>query len=182
MANGAVGAQIYRHANAHQQCLILTPASKFIQKVQNLRAGPILRADEFTTHETVFIDDIGFWNLHGAIEGIDPLIRITKSREVDVMTGQEAVISIWILIDAYGNNIDLWPPFVKFKEAGKLFDAGRTIGGPEIENDGVAAQSTEIYAIGAIGKRELRSELVNIAGMLTTVTTSHYQQKKNETW
>lgn len=141
-----------------------------------------MRTDKFTAQEAIFVDDISFGDLHRAIEGIDLLIGVAKRLEIDMVTDQKAMVGIGVFIDADGHNIDVGPLFVKFEEAGKLFDAGCAIGRPEIEDDGVAPQLTEVYAIGAIAQGELRSEFIDIAGMLTTVAACRYQQKKEETW
>jgi len=141
--------------------------------VHDVRVGPVLRADELTAEGALAVDDVGFGNLDGAVEGVDALVGVADGDEVDVVFDEELVVDVGILVHADGDDFEVGHLLVESEQAGELFDAGRAPGGPEIEHDDVAAEFGEIDGVGAVGDGELGRGLVDVVGMGAAVAAGN---------
>lgn len=57
---------------------------------------------------------------------------------------EEAAVDGVVFVLTDGDDGDIGHLTMKLNEAGKLFDAGRTPGGPQVEDDDVAAKFAEV--------------------------------------
>lgn len=144
--------------------------------VHDDRVGPVLRADELAAKDALAVDDVGLGNLDGAVEGVDALVGVADGDEVDVVLGEELVVNVGVLVHADRDDFEAGHLLVEREQAGKLFDAGRAPGGPEIEHDNVAAQLGEIDGVRAVGDGELGRGLVDVARVAAAIAAGNERQ------
>jgi len=123
--------------------------------VEDLGVGPVLRGDELAAQDSFAVDDVGFGNFEGAVEVGDALRGIAQSKKIDVVVEQEGAIGGGVFILADGENGDLGHTVLQDQQAGQFFDAGHAPGGPEVEDNSVAAQAGERDGLAAVGEGEL---------------------------
>lgn len=117
---------------------------EFGEVIGDLGAGPVLGSDELAAEDAVSVDDVGFGDLDGAVEGIDAAIGIADGDEVYVMLDEESVVDLVVLVGGDGDDGELGVALFEGEQAGELFDAGSAPGGPEVEDDDVAAVLGEV--------------------------------------
>ncbi len=144
----------------------------------DLGVGPVLGGDEFSAEDASFVDDIALWDLFGAVEGGDARGGIAQGEEVDVVSLEEAVVLVGVLVLADGDDGDLGEAALEFEQAGKLFDAGGAPGGPEVENDDVAAKLGEIEGVGSVGEGELWSWSADASGVAAAIAPGGGEEAK----
>lgn len=85
------------------------------------------------------------------------------------MAGEEALVGVGVLIPGDGDDGEVGHLALEREEAGELFDAGGAVGGPEVEQDDVAAEFAEIGGVGAVADDELGRGGSDVAGMAASV-------------
>jgi hypothetical protein len=155
-----------------------TKALELGEVAGDLGAGPVLCADELSAEDALFVDDVGFGDLGGAVECVDALVGIADGDKVDVMLGEETLVDVGVLVHADGDYFEVRHLFLKGEEAGELFDARGTGGCPQVEHDDMAAEFAEIDGAGAVADDELRGGLVDVRGMTSAVASRcHYDSQ-----
>ena len=71
------------------------------------------------------------------------------------MAGEEVLVGGGVLVRGDGNDVEVGHLPLEGEEAGELFDAGGAVGGPEVEQDDVAAEFAEVGGVGAVADGEL---------------------------
>jgi len=71
----------------------------------DLGAGPVLGAYELAAENALAVDDIGFRDLDGAVQGVDLGVGVADSGEVDGVFEQEGAIDFVVLIHADSDNL-----------------------------------------------------------------------------
>ena len=143
----------------------------------DLGAGPGLGADELPAEDAVAVDDVGFGDLGGAVEGVDACVGVADGAEVDVVLLEEAAVDVVVLVHADADDGEVGHLVLEGEEAGELFDAGGAPGCPQIEDDDLAAKLGEVEALDAVGDGEGRSdaaEAVRVAAAITTDAEGRY--------
>ncbi len=118
--------------------------------VDDLGAGPVLGVDELAAEVAVPVDDVGFGDLGGAVEGVDAAFAVADGEEVDVVAGEELAVEGIILVEADADDVELGHLVLEGEEAGEFFDAGGAPGGPKVEEDDVAAELAEVEGVDAV--------------------------------
>ena len=139
--------------------------------VEDFGAGPVLGGDEFAADVSLAVDDIGFRDLCGAVEGVDAAFLVADGDEVYVMLYEEALVDVGVLVDGDGYDGKLGHFFLEVEEAGELFDAGGAVGGPEVEDDDLAAKFGEVDRLDTIGHGELGRRFAEVVGMGAALAT-----------
>lgn len=139
--------------------------------VEDFGAGPVLGGDEFAADVSLAVDDIGFRDLCGAVEGVDAAFLVADGDEVYVMLYEEALVDVGVLVDGDGYDGKLGHFFLEVKEAGELFDAGGAVGGPEVEDDDFSAEFAEVNGVGAVGHDELGGWGGDVGGVAAAVAS-----------
>ena len=140
-----------------------------VQVVDDFGAGPVLGGDEFAAEDSVAVDDVGLGDLDGAVEFGDLLVGVADGEQVDVVAGEEVLVGGGVLVPGDGDNVELGHLALESEETGKLFDAGGTVGGPEVEQDDVAAELAEVGGVGTVGDGELGRGSGDVARVAASV-------------
>ncbi len=148
--------------------------------VEDLGAGPVLGADELAAKDAGAVDDVGFGDLGGAVEGVDALIAVADGDEVDVVAGEELAVKSVVLVDADADDGELGHLFLELEEAGELFDAGGAPGGPEVEDDDAAAEAGEVEGLDAVGDFEEGGGGAEAVGVIAAIAAGGEQQGEGE--
>ena len=135
--------------------LVFSQLLEVVQVVDDFRAGPVLGGDEFAAEDSVAVDDVGLGDLDGAVEFGDLLVGVADGEQVDIVAGEEVLVGVGVLVPGDGDDVELGHLALEGEEAGKLFDARGAVGGPEVEQDDVAAEFAEVGGVGAVGDDEL---------------------------
>jgi hypothetical protein len=143
--------------------------------------GPVLGADELAAQDALSVDDVGFGDLDGAVEGVDALVFVADGDEIDVVVDEELAVDVGVLIHADGDDFEAGHLFVEGEEAGEFFDAGSAPGGPEIEDDDAAAQLAEIDGVGGVADDELGGGFADVGGMTAAVAAGEQEGCEDET-
>ena len=122
-------------------------------------------ADELAAEHALTVDDVGFGDLLGAVEGVDTLLFVADGDEVDVILDQEAVIEVGVLVDAYRDDDEIGHLALEREEAGELFNAGGAEGGPKVEDDDAAAKLVEVDGSAAVVQDELGCRFADVFGV-----------------
>ena len=125
--------------------------------------------DEFSAEDSVAVDDVGFGDLGGAVEGVDALGGVAEGQEIDLVAGEEAPVGGFVFVHADGEDGDLGEAALHFEEAWEFFDTGSTPGGPEVEDDDAAAEFAEVDGAGAVCDDELGGGAADVPGMIATI-------------
>lgn len=78
-----------------------------LEVVGDLGAGPDLGSDELAAEDAIAIDDVGFGDLDGAVEGVDALVAVANGEEIDVVLEEEAAVDGVVLIGADADHGEL---------------------------------------------------------------------------
>ena len=124
--------------------------------VDDVGVCPDLGSDELAAEDAVAVDDVGFGDLDGAVEGVDALVAVADGDEIDVVFGEEATVDGVVLIGADADDGDLGESVLEIEEAGQFFDAGCAPGGPEIEDDDFSVKAGEVEPLDAVTDGEER--------------------------
>jgi hypothetical protein len=135
--------------------LVSSQPLEVIEVADDFGAGPVLGGDEFASEDSVAVDDVGLGDLDGAVEFGDLLVGVADGEQVDVVAGEEVLVGGGVLVPGDGDDVEVGHLALEGEEAGELFDAGGAVGGPEVEQDDVAAELAEVGGVGAIGDDEL---------------------------
>ena len=146
----------------------------------DLGAGPVLGGDEFAAQDTLFVDHVALGDLAGAVEGLDVGGGITEGEEVDVVLLEEAVVLVGVLVLTDGYDGDLGELVLEGQEAGELLDAGRAPGGPEVDDDDVAAELAEVDGVRSFGEGELGGGFADVAGVVAAVAAGGQEEGEAE--
>jgi hypothetical protein len=149
---------------------------EFGEVAHDLGAGPVLCGDELSSQDALLVDDVGFGDLGGAVEGVDAGVGVADGEEVDLMPGEEALIDVGVLVITDGDYGDAGHPLLELEEAGELFDAGRAPGGPEVEENDVSVELAEVYGAGAVAEDELRGGFADVYGVAAAVASCGEQR------
>jgi len=129
------------------------------EKLGDVGCSPIDSADKFTPHHAVTVDDVGLGKLEGTVERVALLVGVAYRKQIDVVFFEELQVGILVDVDADGEHRDafcLHPP-LHFYQRGHLFHAGRTPGGPEVQDDDLSAKVAEFYGASGVLDREFGS-------------------------
>src|SRR6185437_12704889 len=113
--------------------------------------------------------DVAFRDLESAVEAVDAGCGVSDGKEVDMIPGEEAAVNRFVLVLADGNDDDIGHQAMELDEAGKLFDAGRAPGGPQVKDDGMAAEFAQLHRLDVIAYGKVRRDDANLLGMTSAV-------------
>jgi hypothetical protein len=133
--------------------------------VQNLRRGPVLRADELAPDLSLAIDDEGLRKAKRSVKRVAVLLLIADGQEVDPMLGQKLPVGAGIFVDIHAQHYQLRHLALQLVERRNLLNAWSTPTGPEIENNHLAPVGAELQAAPAFGDGKIRrrpSHLVRV--------------------
>jgi len=151
-----------------------------LEKGANFGAGPVLGADKLTANNALAIDDVGF-RPHFSVEKFGcGLVGVAHRDEVDAAADEKAAIGIGIFVDADGEDGKAWLVLVELEERGKFYDAGSAPGGPEVEQNHMAAIVGEVDGGLAVGDSEVGGFLAYLAGMYTAIAGRDERQRKEK--
>jgi len=98
-----------------------------------------------------------------------------------VVIGEEFAVDVGVLVHADCDYGDVGHAFLHLEQAGQLFDAGGAPGGPEVQDDDLAAQLAEVDGSGAVAHDEQWGRLADVAGMRSAVAACNQQHTKCNT-
>jgi len=109
---------------------------------EHFGVGPVLWADDLAVDAALAVDDIGFWIHGGAIRESDFFRRVAEGGEPDIVGLQEIVVGALIIVqaNAQDRSAERTDALLQLIERRRFLDAGRAPGGPEIEDDDLAAK------------------------------------------
>lgn len=110
---------------------------------------------------------------------VDALGGIAEGDEVDVIVGEEAPVGVGVFVHADGDDGDLGEEALHLEETGEFFDAGGTPGGPEVQDDDMAAEFADVDGAGTVGGDELRCHTADAGGMIPTIAPCEEQGTQN---
>lgn len=144
----------------------------------NFLLVPIDGTDELSLNDAATIDDVGFRKFEGTVARCDGSIYalvssgagIANGEQVDAMVFEKFVIGVGIIVHTHGENgnIGVLEFLLHLDERGHFFDARRAPGGPEVQNDDLAAKLVKGNRMLAILDGESGGRLAD-AGRLGTV-------------
>jgi hypothetical protein len=151
-----------------------------VEVVDDLGAGPVLRVYEFAADDAVAVDYVGLRDLGGAVQRVDAGGGVADGEEIDVVLGEEALIDVGIFVHADGDDGDLGEAALHGEQAGEFLNAGDAPGGPEVEDDDVAAVAAEVGGAEAVGDDELGRGFAQGFGMRAAVAAGGEQRGEEQ--
>ena len=148
--------------------------------VEDLGTGPVLGRDELAAEDAARVDDVGFGNLDGAVEVGDAGGGVAQGEQVHVVVEEELPVDGRVFVLADGENGDLREAALESHEAGHLYDAGRAPGGPEVEDDDVAAEAGEVDVLRAVGEGEDGCGCADARGVVSAVAGGQRERTEGE--
>ena len=142
---------------------------EFFEEVDDFGAGPVLGSDELAADDAGLVDDVGFGVDEAAVEGVGACGAVADAEEVDLVGGHEVVVGVGVVVRADGDDVDLRELLLHRGERGELGDAGRAPGGPEDEDNYVAALFGEVDGLGAVADGESGRGPADLAGVVAAV-------------
>lgn len=91
------------------------------------------------------------------------------------MLDEEATVDGVVIVLADGNYDNTGHLMLELNEAGKLYKARRTGGGPEVEDDGVTPVFAEFNRLGSIAYGEVWRNCVDPLGMTSAIASGDQQ-------
>lgn len=146
----------------------------------DLGTGPVLGVDEFATEQAVAVDDVGFGDLGGAVELVDAAVGVADGGDLDVVIGEEAAVDVVGLIHGDADDGEIGHLFMELEQTGEFLDAGGAPGGPEVEDDGFAAQFGQVDALFAVRDGELRGGLGEGLWVVAAIATEREGEEGEE--
>jgi len=121
--------------------------------------GPVLGADDFAVEFAVAGNDVGFGDHYGAVFDGGFLGRLAGVGIVDVVGEEELVVggSVFVLGDAEDGAAERGDFILEGDEGVGFVHAGRAPGGPEIEEDNLAAEVGEASGLAVESEGEIGS-------------------------
>jgi hypothetical protein len=153
---------------------------EFAEVVEDLGAGPVLGGDELAAEDAARVDDVGFWDLDGAVEVGDTGGGVAQGEQIDVVVEEELPVDGRVFVLADGENGDLREAALESHEAGHLYDAGRAPGGPEVEDDDVAAEAGEVDVLRAVGEGEEGCGCADARGVVAAIAGGEGERAEGE--
>lgn len=95
---------------------------------------------------------------------------------------EEVLVDVGVFVHADGDDGDLGEDLLHGEEAGQLVDAGGAPGGPEVEDDDVASELTEVDGAGGVGDDELRGWVADVTGVVSAVAAGDEKNCEEETF
>src|SRR5215469_136519 len=74
--------------------------SKLVEVIHDFAVGPVDGAHELAKDFAVAVNDVGFRELEGAIEGVGGLFRIAHGEQVDVVVADELPVGVVVGVQA----------------------------------------------------------------------------------
>ena len=139
--------------------------------MHDLRAGPVLRADEFAADDSVAIDDVGL-GPHIRMKQIGGrLLRIAYRNQIDMAIAEKARIGVGIFINADRNYDNIGILMVELEQRRHLLDTWWTPCSPEVEQHNLAAIVRKVDRRDAVVDREIRRFEASLGGMRASIAT-----------
>ncbi len=138
----------------NQNCNLLCPADEIergrlhpAEEFRDVGCSPIDSANEFSPHHAVAVDDVGLGKSEGTVERVALLSRVAHGEQIDVVFFEELQVRALVDVHTDGDYRDAFGfhPTLHFYQRGHFFHAGRTPGGPEVQNDDLSAKVAEFY-------------------------------------
>jgi hypothetical protein len=127
---------------------------------------PLLEADELAGDFSATVDDVGFGDYRGAVgEGDGGAVVLGGGVAIGgknhVFIAQKFLVNVGVLVggDAKHHAIAWLDIFVEVVETGRFFLAGRTPGGPEIQDDDFTAEVRKADWLAGEVQRKILSAL-----------------------
>jgi hypothetical protein len=105
--------------------------------------GPVLGADELAADDAVGVNDERFRGHGGAVGGVGEPGGVECGGDGEGVALEEGAVGGGVLVKGDSEDADAGHLLLKGDEGGKLFKAGGAPGGPEVEDDHVAAVGGE---------------------------------------
>ena len=122
-------------------------------------------SDQLPSNHALLVDDVGFGKPKAAVQGVRGLFLIEDGHQVDVVLRDVILILSKLLIAVDRNYLNLRQFMLKSFEAGHLLDAGGAPTRPEIEDDYLTAQISEIYRMLAVADDKYGSFAADLTWM-----------------
>lgn len=135
----------------------------------DLGVGPVGGANEFAADDAFAVDGVGLGPHIGVEEIGGGLVGIAHGDEIDVAVADEAGVGVGVLVNADGENDEVWIVAVELEKRGDFFNAGSAPGGPEVEQYDFAAIAGEMDRSAAVGDGEVGCDFAGLRGMGSAV-------------
>ncbi len=149
-----------------------------IDIVADFGACPVLGADEFAADDSLAIDDVGLGPHVAVVEAGGFLGGIVHSDQVDVAHGDEVPVHLGIFIDAHSQDDQIGLVVMELEEGRHLHDAGGAPGGPEVQQDDLAAIAGEVDGGGSVGDGKVGGHVAGLGGMRAAVAGGDEGQRQ----
>ena len=144
---------------------------KLVQVSNDLGRSPVGGANKFPPDDSVLVDDVGFRRAGGS-EGEVALLGSVKGREqINVVVGDVGSVGGFFVIEADGEYDHLGHIALELNEGRELLQAGRAPGGPEVEDDDLAAVVGEADGAVGVGDGEAGRGCADLAGMVAAIAS-----------
>src|ERR1019366_4051083 len=150
--------------------------------IHDLRAGPLLRADELADDLASAIDHKGFRKPGRAIQAVRLLPGVANGKQIDVVVADELFVGVVVVVLANGKNGYLVAKLLlQLHQRGHLLNARRAPGCPEVEHHGLALKLVQRNRALRIGDGELGSGAADARRMRTAVACGeNYQANQHD--
>src|ERR1022692_39179 len=157
------------------------PTLHLLQIIHDLRAGPLLRADELADDLARAIDHEGFRKPRRAIQSVGFLPSVPDREQVDVVVAYELFVRVVVVVLADVDDGHLVAKLLlQLHQRGHLLNARRAPGCPEIEHHGLALKLIQRNRALRIGDGELGCVAADARRMRTVVAgCEEYQASKD---
>jgi hypothetical protein len=101
----------------------------------DLRIRPVRISNQLAANDALAVDDVGLRPSLGTIELGGRLVGVAHGSQVDVVAGDEAVVFVFVLIDADSEDGQVWTFVMEFDQSWHFLNARNALGPPEVEQD-----------------------------------------------
>ena len=158
-------------------CLPVWSRLQRLQETEDFRASPVSCADEAAANTALTVDDVGFGPLLGAKFAGGCLFGVADSEEIDVPANQELPVSVFVFVDADGEDRVFGMFMVKLGERGQFENAGFAPACPEVEQHDLASVVGQADGGGAIGNVEVWGGFARLRGVAAPVAGCGQQRQ-----
>ena len=108
------------------------------------------------------------------------LVWVSYGGEVHAVAGDEAVVCVRVFVDADGEDGEIGAVVVEFNESWHLLDARRAPGGPEVEQDDLAAIAGEMDGGGSVRYVEVGGGFAGLRGARAAIAGGKQGQRQQD--
>ena len=105
------------------------------EEAADFGVGPVLVADKFAADDAFAVDYVGFRPHFGTEELGDRLIGIANGDEVEMAANDEALVFVWIFVDADGDHGQVGSVMVELDQGRCFLNTGAALTPPKIKQN-----------------------------------------------